>query len=70
MSEFNAVDPQRDEHLVRHLSETLSAFQRALHEAVEAGLKVSVTVETMHKVGEHYPEPLVEVAAERVTKLL
>lgn len=58
-----------DERLVSAITQAQSALQVAVHEAVEAGLKVAVTVESMHKVGEHYPEPLLEVGVERVIKL-
>jgi len=70
MSNSHAIhDEARDEHLGRELTTTTAALQRAIHAAVEAGLKVEVVVEVMHHVGHHYPEPLVEVRAERVTRL-
>ena len=58
-----------DERLVAAIMQAQSALQIAIHQAVEAGLKVAVTVESMHKVGEHYPEPLLEIGVERVIKL-
>lgn len=60
---------ERDEHLARELTTAAAAMQQTIHAAVEAGLKVVVVVENMHHVGHHYPEPLVEVTAERVIKL-
>jgi hypothetical protein len=59
-----------DERLVGTITQAQAVLQLAVHEAVEAGLKVTVTVESMHKVGEHYPEPLLEVGVERVIKLI
>jgi hypothetical protein len=62
-------DLERDQCLARDLTSAASALQRAIHSAVEAGLKVTVKVESMHHVGHHHPEPLVEIMAERVIKL-
>jgi hypothetical protein len=58
-----------DERLAQELTLAAAEMQRAIHAAVLAGLKVSLTVETMHHVGHHYPEPLVELQVERVIKL-
>jgi len=60
---------ERDERLARELTNAATKLQQAIHTAVEAGLKVTVDVETMHHVGHHYPEPLVEIMVERVIKL-
>ena len=65
----SAPDLERDEKLARDLTSTAAALQQAIHRAVAAGLKVSVEVESMHHVGHHYPEPLVEVTAARVIQL-
>jgi hypothetical protein len=65
----SAPDLERDQRLARDLTSAASALQRAIHSAVEAGLKVTVEVESMHHVGHHHPEPLVEIMAERVIKL-
>jgi hypothetical protein len=46
-----------------------AVLQQTIHNAVEAGLKVTVQVESMHHVGHHHPEPLVELTAERVIRL-
>ena len=62
-------DLERDEQLARALTTAAAALQQSIHAAVEAGLKVVVEVERMHHVGHHYPEPLVEVKAERVIRL-
>lgn len=62
-------DPQTDEALAQEIVRAAAALQQAIHRAVEAGLRVDVDVETMHQVGRHHPEPLVEVAVERVIKL-
>ena len=62
-------EQEHDEHLAHELTLAAAAMQRAIHAAVEAGLKVTLAVETMHQVGHHYPEPLVEVGVERVIKL-
>jgi hypothetical protein len=59
----------QDERLTHELTMAAATLQRAIHAAVMAGLKVDLTVETMHHVGHHHPEPLVEVAVERVIKL-
>ena len=69
MSDENFANQTRDEHLVAAIARSRSALQLAVHEAVEAGLRVTVIVESMHRVGEHYPEPLVETSVERVIKL-
>lgn len=70
MSETPATpDLDRDRHLAQELTKAAAALQRSIHLAVEAGLRVTVTVETMHQVGHHHPEPLVEVKAERVIGL-
>lgn len=69
MSDENSFNQARDEHLVAAISRSQSALQLAIHDAVEAGLRVTVTVESMHRVGEHYSEPLVETSVERVIKL-
>lgn len=70
MSDSHATpDHARDERLARDLTTAAAALQQAIHAAVEAGLKVDVAVENMHHVGHHYPEPLVEVTAERVIRL-
>jgi len=58
-----------DEALAAEVVRAAAALQQAIHRAVEAGLKVGVEVESMHQVGHHYPEPLVEVEVERVIKL-
>ncbi len=63
------LDRARDERLALDLTTTAAALQQAIHAAVEAGLKVDVAVENMHHVGPHYPEPLVEVTAERILRL-
>jgi hypothetical protein len=67
----SAVPPElaHDESLARDLTSAAAALQQSIHAAVEAGLKVTVEVESMHHVGTHYPEPLVEVMVERVVKL-
>jgi len=65
----SAPDLERDEHLARDLTSAAAGLQQAIHAAVEAGLKVSVQVESMHHVGHLHPEPLVEVTAERVIRL-
>jgi hypothetical protein len=59
-----------DERLAHELMMATAELQRAIHAAVLAGLKVSLTIETMHHVGHHFPEPLVEVEVERVIKLV
>ena len=69
MSDSYSDDRARDESLARSIAEHLSALQMAIHEAIEAGLKVDVTVEQMNPMGEHYPEPLLEVGVERIVKL-
>jgi len=58
-----------DEQLAQAVTRQLEMLQVAIHEAVEAGLRVELTVEHMHKVGKHYPEPLIEVNLERIVKL-
>lgn len=65
----SALDRERDERLARDLGNAAASLQRAIHAAVEAGLKVTVEIESMHHVGRHYPEPLVEVTTERVIRL-
>ena len=70
MSDTSTAGQARDQKLVTEVSRSLSALQQSIHAAVEAGLKVAVTVESMHAVGEHYPEPLVEVGVERVITLI
>jgi hypothetical protein len=65
----SAPDLERDQRLARDLTSAASVLQRAIHSAVEAGLKVTVEVESMHHVGHHHPEPLVAIMAERVIKL-
>lgn len=65
----SALGHERDERLARELTNAATKLQQAIHSAVEAGLKVTVDVETMHHVGHHYPEPLVEIMVERVIKL-
>ncbi len=62
-------DLERDERLARDVEKAAAALQQAVHTAVEAGLKVTVEVESMHHVGHHHAEPLVEVSVERVIKL-
>jgi len=70
MSDFSsAPDLEGDQQLARDLTSAAAALQKIIHSAVEAGLKVSVEVESMHHVGHHHPEPLVEVMAERVIRL-
>jgi len=64
-----APDLKQDERLADDLTSAAAALQQAIHTAVEAGLKVTVEVESMHHVGHHYSEPLVEVTAERVIRL-
>ena len=64
-----SIDNAHDESLVATITQCQSALQLAIHSAIEAGLKVSVAVEAMHSVGEHYSEPLVEIDVERVIKL-
>jgi len=64
-----SIDNAQDESLVATITQCQSALQLAIHAAIEAGLKVSVAVEAMHSVGEHYSEPLVEIDVERVIKL-
>ena len=59
----------RDESLVANILRHQSALQVAIHDAVEAGLKVTVVVESMQRIGDHYPEPLLEMEVERVIKL-
>jgi len=59
----------RDAQLVANILQCQSAMQMAVHEAVEAGLKVTVVIESMHKVGEHHAEPLLETDVERVIRL-
>lgn len=70
MSNTSEAGHAHDQQLVAEISRSLSALQQSIHAAIEAGLKVGATIEMMHKVGEHYPEPLVEVAVERVTRLI
>jgi hypothetical protein len=60
---------EHDERLAHELMMATAELQQAIHAAVLAGLKVSLTIETMHHVGHHFPEPLVEVEVERVIKL-
>jgi hypothetical protein len=62
-------EQDHDERLAHDLTLAAAELQRAVHAAVLAGLKVSLKVESMHQVGNHYPEPLVEVEVERVIKL-
>jgi hypothetical protein len=62
-------DQEHDERLARELTMAAAELQRAIHAAVLGGLKVTLAVESMHHVGHHYPEPLVEVEVERVIKL-
>jgi hypothetical protein len=64
-------NPERehDARLAHDLTIAAAELQRAIHAAVLAGLKVTLKVETMHHVGHHHPEPLVEVEVERVIKL-
>ena len=62
-------DPQGDEALAHEIVGAAAVLQQAIHRAVEAGLKVGVAVESMHEVGRHYPEPMIEVEVERVIKL-
>lgn len=69
MNDPHVVAGVDDERLVSAITQAQAVLQLAIHEAVEVGLKVTVTVESMHKVGEHYPEPLLEVGVERVIKL-
>jgi hypothetical protein len=70
MSDFPSVpDLENDERLARALTSAAAELQQAIHSAVEAGLKVTVEVESMHHVGHHHPEPLMEVMAERVIRL-
>jgi hypothetical protein len=63
------LDLQRDQQLAQALESAAAVLQQAIHAAVEAGLKVTAEVESMHHVGNHYPEPLVEILVERVIKL-
>lgn len=65
----SAPDLKHDERLARDLLSAAAVLQQRIHSAVEAGLMVSLTVETMHQVGHRFPEPLVEVSIERVIKL-
>ncbi|MEA3277537.1 MAG: hypothetical protein U9Q81_20085 [Pseudomonadota bacterium] len=65
----DAFDHERDERLAHDLTQAAAEMQQAIHAAVEAGLKVTLTVEAMHHVGHHYPEPLLEVEVERIIKL-
>lgn len=58
-----------DERLALELIRSAAALQQAIHNGVEAGLKVTVKIQTMHQVANHYPEPLVEVDVERVIRL-
>ena len=60
---------KRDEQLAQELEDAATKLQQAIHSAVEAGLKITVELESMHHVGHHYPEPLVEIQVERVIKL-
>ena len=69
MSKPLSAATQSDELLAKNVAAALSALQKAIHDAVEEGLKVEVTIERMHQVGQHYPEPLVEVTVERVIRL-
>jgi len=69
MTNTKMADLSQDEARVAAIMQCQSALQVAIHEAVEAGLKVTVAVEAMHSVGDHYSEPLVEVDMERVIKL-
>jgi hypothetical protein len=62
-------EQEHDEHLAHEVAMAAAEMQRAIHAAVLAGLKVTLAVETMHQVGHHYAEPLVEVGVERVIKL-
>jgi hypothetical protein len=62
-------DLKHDEQLAQELEGAAMKLQQAIHSAVEAGLKVTVELESMHHVGHHYPEPLVEIQVERVIKL-
>lgn len=64
-----AYNPQADEALAQEIVRAAAVLQQAIHRAIESGLKVDVDVEAMHHVGHHHPEPLVEVAVERVIKL-
>ena len=59
----------KDERLAHDLTAAVAAAQQAIHAAVEAGLKVTIQVESMQHVRHHYPEPLIEVEVERVIKL-
>ncbi|MGA7982464.1 MAG: hypothetical protein WCA32_19860 [Chromatiaceae bacterium] len=61
-------DHEHDERLAHDLTMAAAELQQAIHAAVLAGLKVTLKVETMHHVGHHHPEPLVEVEVERVIK--
>ena len=65
----NKSEQEHDERLAHELTMAAAEMQRAIHAAVQAGLKVTLAVETMQHVGHHYPEPLVEVLVERVIKL-
>jgi len=69
MTNTKMADLSQDEARVATITQCQSALQMAIHAAVEAGLKVTVVVEAMHSVGEHYSEPLLEVDVERVIKL-
>ena len=69
MNDSHVAGRADDECLVSTITQAQAVLQVAIHEAVEAGLKVTVTVESMHKVGEHYPAPLLEVGVDRVIKL-
>lgn len=62
-------EQDHDERLAHDLTLAAAELQRAVHAAVLAGLKVSLKIESLHHVGHHYPEPLVEVEVERVIKL-
>lgn len=70
MNDDDFPNQVQDRHLVEEVVRCQSALQRAIHDAAEAGLKVTVTVESMRAVGDHYPEPLVEAGVERVIKLV
>ena len=62
-------DLQQDTKLANDVVQAVAAAQQAIHAAVRSGLKVTAQIESMHHVGHHHPEPLIEVNLERVITL-
>ncbi len=65
----STTDLQNDEKLAKDVIHAIAVAQQAIHAAVTAGLKVTAQIESMHHVGHHHPEPLIEINVERVIKL-